>query len=253
MNTTTFKCKFDENLLGFVGKAVLENFDVEMEGIGGKDDEAITVEASKCGRTIITNDTDFLFTLNNEYGVIVLWGGIHNDNGMWQPLRCLKRMERQTAVLLLFKQNLREMERIRDERRCALASLSGRKSNQTLSVLKWEFIEPTDDQKKYFLKRREEKTLEALENARNNASASPTPITVSTELIPPQKTQDFSGSPLIPENTSESSKSACRAGYQGYPNRRIHNGDSDTRANSIDFNQIFISLSNSDFPFTVSF
>ncbi|RUO97199.1 hypothetical protein BC936DRAFT_140827 [Jimgerdemannia flammicorona] len=179
---STFKCKFDENLLGFVERlkdyghlfhwnTITANYniyfadDISHENIRGADDAAVVVAATTAERTLITNDTDLFFTAgDNTYGVIVLWGGIV-ENEVYKEFRSFRKREKREAVQLLFgnRAYLREMERIRREKTRELALLEQQENGMI-----WTFRPPSKTESDGFLTKKIEKTLKKVSKALYN-------------------------------------------------------------------------------------
>jgi len=160
---STFKCKFDEQLLGMaeiVESSIGENFennfadDIKREGIRGQCDEYIVAAASvkEEERTIITNDKDFLFGVKNKKGVIVLWGGLQIAERPFQSFRNLRKKQKCQAILTLFERYVKDMEEVRESGDRRLAVLSYRDDSGEMA---WEFRPPDIDMKLKWLTKKE--------------------------------------------------------------------------------------------------
>ncbi|RUS22835.1 hypothetical protein BC937DRAFT_86472 [Endogone sp. FLAS-F59071] len=125
MGLLKFRCKFDEQYLNFSQSQEVQSIstkysdgggekgfadDVDIEGIRSSSDPKVIVAASKERRTLITGDRDFIFGLSNEYGVIVLWGGVI-ENGRWCGFRSLKKKQKIRAICALLRDYGNDLER----------------------------------------------------------------------------------------------------------------------------------------------
>jgi len=176
MNTSrkiSFKCKFDEQMLGFAEKLIGDDEvkrkfsdsdfadDVVIENIRGADDETIVEAATFAERTIITNDVDYFFTTLNKYGTIVLRGSVHREDGTKYPFHRLTRDDKQRVIRELFLNHVVEMQSIREGRRTELALLSGKckilklpggkKYKTIFSRIDWHFRVATEAERRQFM------------------------------------------------------------------------------------------------------
>ncbi|RUS21418.1 hypothetical protein BC937DRAFT_92753 [Endogone sp. FLAS-F59071] len=174
-----FKCKFDEQLLGFADnlkedEVVKRKFeepddfadDLVVEGIRGADDEMVVAAATEAERTIITNDVDYFFTTKNKYGTIVLRGSVHREDGTIYPFHRFTKENKRQVIRHLFLHHVKEMQRIRDGCRTELALLSGncrtlkiaeqkQKPRIILSQIHWQFRDATEDDRVQFMRFKE--------------------------------------------------------------------------------------------------
>ncbi|RUS18209.1 hypothetical protein BC937DRAFT_89036 [Endogone sp. FLAS-F59071] len=177
----TFRCKFDENMLGVAKKLITDSVirarfkepeafadDVEIEGIRGADDVKITTEATKARRMIITNDTDFFVISPNAFGTLVLRGGVQGDNNVTYGFHRLPKGEKESVISRLFTQYMGEMQRVQNGPYNELATLEGtcriltrgkKIEKQFNDDVRWNFRKPAEDEIDKFTISREEKLM----------------------------------------------------------------------------------------------
>ncbi|RUS17412.1 hypothetical protein BC937DRAFT_90006 [Endogone sp. FLAS-F59071] len=169
---SSFKCKFDECLLGFRAR-IEENFqgeflngfvdDVDQENIRGAEDQIVADSASAEGRTVITNDTDFLYGIQSKYGIIILWGGFNMEDGNWKCFRNMNSTDKFEAIQVLFQdQNcVGEMQRVHSQGSQKIAVLSASKDENGALVRPWtwKIRDPTDEERLKWMAKKEIKDM----------------------------------------------------------------------------------------------